>query len=147
MYDILKYKFHKNGFAFIAQDYGWNLTNEFLDCSLFYKDSLHLLVQGNIKRAESIVSTLTARKLQKQFSSNNRNTYGDVSKQFVLAIISFFFKEETISVNDSNHVTARSILVLSNVSGTVKRLYQCRLVKVVCSSNVSKQSACIVRSA
>ena len=36
-------------------------------------------------------------------------------------------------------MTARSTLVLSNVSGTVKRWYQCRLVKAVCSSNISKE--------
>ena len=50
------------------------------------------------------------------------------------------------SGNCSNHATARSIVVSSNVSGHAKRLYQCRPVKVVCSSNVSKQNASNVSS-
>ena len=58
--DILKYECHKNGFVFIVQDHEWTLLNGFLDCSLFYKDSLHLVQQGNVKLAKSIVSTLTA---------------------------------------------------------------------------------------
>ena len=42
---------------------------------------------------------------------------------------------------------ARSIVVSSNVSGHVKRFYQCKPVKaVLCSSNVSKQNACNVSS-
>ena len=44
------------------------------------------------------------------------------------------------SGNCSNHDTARSRF-LSNVSGPVKILYQCKTVKAVCSSNVSKQNA------
>ena len=44
------------------------------------------------------------------------------------------------SVDDSNYVTARSILFLSNFSGPVKRFYKCRSVKAVYSSNISKQS-------
>ena len=50
------------------------------------------------------------------------------------------------SGNCSNHVAARSILVSSNVSGHVKRFYQCKPVKAVCSGNVSKQNACNVSS-
>ena len=46
------------------------------------------------------------------------------------------------SGNCSNHVAARSILV----SGHVKRFYQCKPVKAVCSGNVSKQNACNVSS-
>ena len=53
--DILKYVSHKNGFVFIVQDHGWNLPNGSLDCFLFYKDSLHLVEQGNFKLAKSIV--------------------------------------------------------------------------------------------
>ena len=48
------------------------------------------------------------------------------------------------SGNCSNHVTVRSIVVSSNVSGHVERLYQCKPVKVVCSRNVNKQNDCIV---
>ena len=53
-----------------------------------------------------------------------------------------FFK----SVNDSIHVIAKSIIASSNVCEPIKRLYQCRPVKVACSSSISKQSAGNVRS-
>ena len=39
----LEYQCNINGFAFIFQDHGWTLANGSLDCSLFYKDLLHLL--------------------------------------------------------------------------------------------------------
>ena len=44
-------------------------------------------------------------------------------------------------VNNSKHATTRSTLNFSNVSRLVKRLYQSRPVKVVCSSNLSKRNA------
>ena len=50
------------------------------------------------------------------------------------------------SGNCSNHVNSRSIVVSSNVSGHVKRLYQCKPVKAVCSSNFNKQNDCDVSS-
>ena len=146
-------------FCFIVQDHGWTLPNGSLDCSLFCEDSLHLAEQGNVKLAKSIVSTLTLQNNQINFSFKNRNTlYSDVSKQSVPATISFSFKEDDFppftnvcrpvskSGNCRDHVTARSIVVWSNVSGHVKRLYQCKPVKAVCSSNVSKQNACNVIS-
>ena len=96
---------------------------------------------------------LTVQNNQIIFSFNIHDTlYSDVSKQSVLATISFSFKEDdfpplTIICRPvsksgiySNHVTARSIIVLSNVSGHVKHLYQCKAFKTVCSSNVSKQN-------
>ena len=46
--DILKNECRKNGFVFIVQDHGWTLPNGSLDCSLFYKDSLPLVEQGNV---------------------------------------------------------------------------------------------------
>ena len=157
--DILKYEFHKNGFVFIVQDHEWTLPNGSLDCSLFYKDSLHLVEQGNVKLAKSIVSTLTARSNQINFSSKNRNTlYSDVSKQYVPGSISFSFMEDDFSPltnvyrpvsksgNCSIHVTARSIVVSSNVSRHVKLLYRCKPVKAACSRNVSKQNVCNVSS-
>ena len=92
----------------------------------------------------SIVSRLTARNNQINSSSNNHNTsHSDVSKQFIPATIYFPFKEVDFSslsnvcrpisksVNNSNHVTAKSILVLPKVSETVKRLYQRRPVKAL----------------
>ena len=87
---------------------------------------------------------------------NQMNFYSDVSKQSVPVSISISFKEDDFppltnvcrpvckSGNCSNHVTARSIVVSFNVSGHVKRLYQCKHVKAVCSSNVSKQNDCNV---
>ena len=96
--DILKYECHKNSFVFIVQDHGWTLSNGSLDCSLFCKDSLHFVEQGNVKQAKSIVSTLTAQNNQISFSSKNCNTlYSDVSKQSVPAAISFSFKEDDFS--------------------------------------------------
>ena len=56
------------------------------------------------------------------------------------------FRPVSKSENCSNHVTARRIVVSSNVSGHVKRFYQCKPVKAVCFSNVSKQNACNVSS-
>ena len=138
--NILKYECHKNGFVFIVQDHGWTLPNGSFDCFLSYKDSLHLVEQGNFKLAKSIVSTLAPLINQIIF-------YSDVSKQSVPASISFSFKEDDFpplnnvcrpvskSGNCSNHVIARSIAVSSNVSGHVKRLYQCKDVKAVCSVN------------
>ena len=112
-----------------------------------------------LSKEKSIVSTLTPQNNQINFSFKNRNTlYSDISKQSVPATISFSFKEDDFppltngcrpaskSGNCSNHVTARSIVFWSNVSGHVKRLYQCKPFKAVCSSNVSKQNACNVSS-
>ena len=153
----MKYECHKNGFVFIVQDHGWTLSNGSLGCSLFNKDSLHLVEQENVKLAKSIVSTLTAQNNQINFSFKKCNIlYSDISKQSVPATISFSFKDDDFrpltnvcrpvprSGNCSNHVTARSIVVYSNVSGNVKRFYQCKPIKAVCSSNVSKQNACNV---
>ena len=152
--DILKYDCHKNGFAFIVQDHGWTLLNGYLDCSLFYKDSLHLVEQGNVKLAKSIVSMLTGQNNQINFSFKNCSPlYSDVSKQSITATISFSLKEDDFppltnvfqpaskSGNCSNHITARIIVLSSNVNGHVKRLYHYKPVKAACSSNVSKQNA------
>ena len=92
---ILKYEFQKKWFCFIVQDHGWTLPNGSLDCSLFYKDFLHLVEQGNVKLAKSVVSTLTAQNNQVNFSFKIRNTlFSDVSKQSVPATFSFSFKED-----------------------------------------------------
>ena len=109
---------------YIVQDHGWTLPKELLDCSLFYKDSLHLVGQGNVKLSKLIVSILTAQNNQITFSPKNRNTlYSDVSKQsFSAATLSFSFKGDNFSPltnvcqhvsksgNYSNHVTGRSIV-------------------------------------
>ena len=151
MNDILKYDCHRNGFVFIVQDHGWTLPNGYLDCSLFYKDFVHLAEQSNIKLAKSIVSMLTGQNNQINFSFKNCSTlYNDFSKQSITVTISFSLKEDDFppltnvcqpgfkSGNCSNHVTARSIVVSSNVSGHVKLFYHYKPVKAVCSSHISK---------
>ena len=40
---------------FIVQDHGSTLSNASVDCSLFYKDSIHLVEQRNIKLTKLIV--------------------------------------------------------------------------------------------
>ena len=138
--------------------HGCTLLNGSLDCSLFCKDSLHLVEQGNIKLATSIVSTLTAQNNQINFLFKIHNKfYSSVSRQSVPATISFSFKEDDFPLltnvgwpvakcgNCSNHVTARSIVVLSNVNEIVNCLGQV-MSSNVCSSNVSKQNACNVSS-
>ena len=58
--EILKYQCNINGFTFIFQDHGWTFANGSLDCSLFYKDLLHLIKQGDIKLAKSVTLTITS---------------------------------------------------------------------------------------
>ena len=52
--EILKHQCNNNGFAFIFQDHGCTFTNGSLNCSLFYKDLLHLIEQCNVKLAKSM---------------------------------------------------------------------------------------------
>ena len=65
--DILKYGCFKNCFVCIVHEHGWILTNETLDCSLFYKDSLHFVEQGNGKLAKSIVSKVSCTEQTNKF--------------------------------------------------------------------------------
>ena len=58
--DILKYQCNINGFNFIFQNQGWTFANGSLDCSLSYKDLLHLIKQGDIKLAKSVTLTITS---------------------------------------------------------------------------------------
>ena len=57
--EILKHQCNNNDFAFI--DHGWNFANSSLDCSLFYKDLLHLSKQGNVKLTKPISLTISSR--------------------------------------------------------------------------------------
>ena len=59
--EILKHQCNNNDFAFIFQDHGWNFANSSLDCSLFYKDLLHLSEQGNVKLTKPISLTISSR--------------------------------------------------------------------------------------
>ena len=58
--EILKHQCSINGFAFIFQDHGWTFTNGSLDCSLFCKDLLYLIEQGNVKLAKSTSLTISS---------------------------------------------------------------------------------------
>ena len=58
--EILNHQCNINGFDFIFQDHGWTFTNGSLDCSLFYKDLLHLIKKANVKLAKSISLTISS---------------------------------------------------------------------------------------
>ena len=73
MNEILKYQCNINGFTFIFQDHGWTFANGSLGCSLFHKDLLQLIEQGNIKLAKSITLTITSRYRDINLSSTNSN--------------------------------------------------------------------------
>ena len=62
-----------NGFAFIFQDHGWTFANGSLNYSLFYKDLLHLIEQGNVKLAKSISLTISSQYNHINLSSANSN--------------------------------------------------------------------------
>ena len=110
---ILKYECFKNCFVFMVHDHGWMLTNGPLDCSLFYKDSLHFVEQGKGKLAKSIVSTLAAQNKQINCSCKNRNIlYSDDSKQSLPRTISFSFKEDDFPPLSLNLVTVVTMLLL-----------------------------------
>ena len=117
------------------QDHIWTLPNGSHGCSLFYKDSLHLAEQRNVKLAKSIVSAITAQNNQINFVFKMCNTlYSDVSKQSIPATISFSFTDDfppltnvgrpvSKSGNCSNRVTVRSIIASSNINISLLRLY------------------------
>ena len=116
--EILKYQCNINGFTFIFQDHGWTFANGSLDCSLFYKDLLHLIEQGNIKLAKSITLTITSRYKDVNLSSTNNNTsYSDITRQKVQSTVSF-------SLNEHGFPTLSNVCqpILSNVSES--RLHQ-----------------------
>ena len=116
--EILKYQCNINGFTFIFQDHGWTFANGSLDCSLFYKDLLHLIEQGNIKLAKSITLTITSRYKDSNLSSTNSNTsYSDITRQKVKSTISFSLIE-----HDFPPLSNVSQPILSNVSES--RLHQ-----------------------
>jgi len=59
--DILNESCFDKGFSFVAPDSGWLLNGNFLNKNLYYKDCLHLSEKGNIKFAESIISSITSK--------------------------------------------------------------------------------------
>ena len=162
--EILKYQCNINGFAFIFQDHGWTFANGSLDCSLFYKDLLHLIEQGNVKLAKSITLTITSRCNHTNLYSTNSNTsYSDITRQKVQSTISFSLNEHDFpplsnvcqpilsNVSESrlyqrkpasnvNLVSVRvSPVYVSSVSELVKPL---NISKPFCSSNATKRNIC-----
>ena len=115
---MLKYQCNRNGFAFIFQDHEWTFANGSLDCSLFYKDLLHLIEKGNNKLTKSITLTITSRYNYINLIFTNSNTsYSDITWWKVQSTISF-------SLNEHDFPPLSNVCqpILSNVSES--RLYQ-----------------------
>ena len=116
-----------NGFAFIFQDHGWTLTNGSLDCSLSYKDLLHLIEQGIAKLTKSIILTTASQYNHINLSSTNSNmSCSDITRQKVQSPIYFSLNEhnfpalsnvcQEILSNVSNHVFIKlNLLVMRNL--------------------------------
>ena len=54
---ILEYLCLKHDFSFIEQSNGWTLPNGSLDLSLFFRDSLHLIENGNVNLFKFIINS------------------------------------------------------------------------------------------
>ena len=59
VFRILKYLCLKHYFSYIDQSNGWTLANGDLDLSLFFRDSLHLVEEGNVKLAKLFINSIT----------------------------------------------------------------------------------------
>ena len=71
---ILKYLCLKHDFSYIDQSNGWTLPNGDLDPSLFFRDSLHLLKEGNVKLGKLIINSIALTN-NTCFSSNTDKRY------------------------------------------------------------------------
>ena len=71
---ILKYLCLKHDFSFIDQINGWTHPNGDLDPSLFFRDSLHLIEEGNVKLAKLIINSIALTN-NICFSSNTGKRY------------------------------------------------------------------------
>ena len=90
----MRYQCNINDFVSIFQDRGWTLNNDFLDCSLFYKDLLHLIKKGNVKLVKSITLTVTSQHDHINLSSlNNSTSYSDITRLKVQTTVSFLLNE------------------------------------------------------
>ena len=158
MNEILKYQCNINGFTFIFQDHGWTLASGSLDCSLFYKDLLHLIEQGNIKLAKSISLTITSRYKDINLSSTNSNTsYSDITRQEVQSTISFSLNEHDFpplsnvcqpissNVSESRLHQRKPASNVKLVSVHVSPVYTSSVSELVKPLNVSKP-VCLVNS-
>ena len=54
----MKYLCLKHDFSFIDHSNGWTLPNGNLDPSIFFRDSLHLIEEGNVKLAKLIINPI-----------------------------------------------------------------------------------------
>ena len=152
-----KHQCNINGFAFIFQDHGWTFTNGSLDCSLFYKDLLHLIKKANVKLAKSISLTISSRDNHINLSSTNSNTpHSDITRQKVQSNISFLLNEHNFpplsivcqpilsNVSESPLCQGKPASNVKVVSVHLSPIYGS---KPVCSSNATKHNVCNVLSA
>ena len=96
---ILKYLCLKHDFSFIDQSNGWTLPDGNLDPSLFFRDSLHLIKEGNVKLAKLIFNSIALTN-NIRFSSNTGQTYSYCDTCKNKASISFALK-----LNEANFPT------------------------------------------
>ena len=88
--EILKYLCNINGFSFIFPDNGWIFANGSFECSLLYRDLLHLIEQGNVELAKSITLTIASRYNRINLSSAKSNTsYSNNTRQRVQSTMTF----------------------------------------------------------
>ena len=75
---ILKSLCLKHDFSFIDQSNAWTLSNVDLGPSLFLRDSLHLIEEGNIKLAKLIIYSITlTNNICSSTNTGERNSYND----------------------------------------------------------------------
>ena len=55
---IFRYLCLKHDFSYIDQSNGWTLPNGDLDPFLFFRDSFHLVEEGNVKLAKMIINSI-----------------------------------------------------------------------------------------
>ena len=96
---ILEYLCLKHDFSFIDQSNGWTLPDGNLDPSLFFRDSLHLIKEGNVKLAKLIFNSIALTN-NIRFSSNTGQTYSYCDTCKNKASISFALK-----LNEANFPT------------------------------------------
>ena len=80
---ILKCKCAFHSFDFIEQEQGWIDNNDTLDPSLFYHDKLHVILKGNIKLSESIITAAEDRSIGQnthfnKMSNKKQSVYQDL---------------------------------------------------------------------
>ena len=81
----------KQDFSFIDQNNDWTVPNDDLDPSLFFRDSLHLIEEGNVKLTKLIIKPIALIN-NIYFSSNTgkKYSYSNICKN--KASVSFALK-------------------------------------------------------